>query len=157
MTDWRNVHSILFVCHGNICRSVMAHFVMAKLLAKAGRRDIFVDSAGTSAEELGNPVYPPAAAELRRHEVPLLPHRARQLCAEDATKFDVIVAADERNLANIRRMLGEAVDGKCYMLMEFDGKKRGIADPWYTDDFDAAWKDVLAGCQALMRLLLGGG
>lgn len=145
---------ILFVCHGNICRSVMAEMVMRYLVAEAGREDEFViDSCATSREEIGNDIYPPAKRCLTAHQVPFSRHAARQITKEDYDKFDLILCMEEYNIRNLRHTLGAA-------LLDADAHKaepkirrlldRDVADPWYTGDFEATYRDVVEGCQQLL-------
>ena len=145
---------ILFVCHGNICRSVMAEMVMRHLVAEAGREDEFeIDSCATSREEIGNDIYPPAKRCLTAHKVPFTRHYARQITIEDYDNFDLILCMEEYNIRNLRHTRGVA-------LLEEDARKaapkigrlldRDVADPWYTGDFEATYKDVVEGA---MRLL----
>ena len=148
---------ILFVCHGNICRSPMAEFVMKDLVKKAGLEDRFyVESAATSTEEIwngiGNPVYPPAKRKLAEHGLSCEGKRARQITKHDYDRFDLIIGMDRANLRNINRITGR--DDKTHLLMEYAGKNRDVADPWYTGDFDATWDDVMEGCKALLNNLL---
>ena len=143
---------ILFVCHGNICRSAMAQCVMQALVEQRGAAGrFFIDSAATSAEELGNPIYPPARRELQRHGIPVLPHRARRVTAADYDRFDRLIVMDANNERNLRRILPSDPGGKVRRLLP----GREVADPWYTGDFEATWNDVLAGCEALLRELDG--
>ncbi len=145
---------VLFVCHGNICRSPMAEFVMKDLVDKAGLRDRFaIASAATSAEELGNPVYPPARRELARHGISCAGHAARQLTAADYGRWDLFVGMDGANLRNMRRLFGGDPEGKVHALLAYAGEDRDISDPWYTGDFEATWRDVYAGCSALLAAL----
>ena len=145
---------ILFVCHGNICRSPMAEFVMKDLAAKAGAGKRFViDSAATSTEEIGNPVYPPARRELAAHGIPCTGHAARQLTRADYDRYDLLIGMDSRNLANMRRICGGDPDGKLQLLLHYTGQTHDVTDPWYTDDFDAAWRDIESGCRALLAQL----
>ena len=150
---------ILFVCHGNICRSPMAEFVMKDLAAKAGAGERFViDSAATSTEEIGNPVYPPAQRKLAEHGISCDGHAARQLTNQDYDKYDLLVGMDSANLRNMHRICGGDFNDKMPLLMEYAGRlEQEVADPWYTDDFDATWRDVLAGCQGLLDHLKCGG
>ena len=142
---------ILFVCHGNICRSPMAEFVMKKLVADAGREDEFeIASAATSTEEIGNPVYPPARRKLAEHGISCAGKTARQLTLRDYGYYDLLIGMDRYNLANMRRMCGGDPDGKIHLLLDYTDHPRDVADPWYTDDFDATWRDCLEGCQALL-------
>ena len=145
---------ILFVCHGNICRSVMAEMVMRHLVTDAGREDEFViDSCATSREEIGNDIYPPAKRCLSAHDVPFTRHAARQITREDYEAFDLILCMEEYNIRNLRHTLGAA-------LLEEDALKaapkigrlldRDVADPWYTGDFEATYRDVVEGCERLL-------
>ncbi len=145
---------ILFVCHGNICRSIMAQCVFADLAERAGAAERFeIDSAAVSAEELGNPIYPPAARKLREKGVPILPHAARQITKGDCERFDLIVAMDEYNLRGLRRRLPDSA-GKYRLLLSFTDRPGEVADPWYTGDFETAYRDILAGCQGLLDTLM---
>lgn len=143
---------ILFVCHGNICRSPMAAFVMQDLVNKAGLSAEFrIASAAVSREELGNPVYPPARRKLAEHGIACEGHTARQMTPQDYDDFDLIIAMDRSNLRGLRRIIGEDCDGKVSLLMDHTGRPGDVADPWYTGDFEATWRDVWEGCQALLR------
>lgn len=147
---------ILFVCHGNICRSPMAEFVMKDLVRKAGLEKQFViQSAATSREELGNPVYLPARRKLAEHGIRCSGKTACQLQAKDYGAYDLLIGMDRANLHNMRRICGGDPDGKMHLLMEYAGQPdRDVADPWYTGDFEATWQDVLAGCQGLLVRLM---
>ena len=149
---------ILFICHGNICRSPMAEFVMKDLVKKAGLEGQFhIESAATSTEEIGNPVYPPARRKLAEHGIDCRGHAARQLRSSDYSRFDLLIGMDMANLRNIHRICGGDFDGKMHLLMEFAGRPNAeVDDPWYTDDFEAAWQDILAGCQGLLELVKTG-
>ena len=143
---------ILFVCHGNICRSPMAEFIMKELVRKAGREAEFhIESAATSTEELGNSVYPPARRKLAEHGIDCKGKTARQLRAEDYSRFDLLIGMDEWNIRNMMRILGGDPEGKVHKLMNLTSRPGDVADPWYTDNFDATWRDCLEGCQALME------
>ena len=142
---------ILFVCHGNICRSPMAEFVMKSLVEKAGLEGQFtIASAATSCEEIGNPVYPPARRELARHGISCAGKTARRLEREDYDRWDYLIGMDRYNLRNMERMLGGDPQGKIHLLLSFAGENREVADPWYTGDFDTAYRDIVAGCAALL-------
>ena len=142
---------ILFVCHGNICRSPMAEFVMKDLVEKAGLEAQFhIASAATSAEEIGNPVYPPARRKLAEHGISCAGHAARQLHREDYEDWDLFIGMDEANLRNMRRLFGGDPAGKCSLLLSHTNRPGEVADPWYTGDFEATWQDVEEGCQALL-------
>ena len=144
---------ILFICHGNICRSPMGEFILKDLVEKAGLADRFqIESAATSTEEIGNPVYPPARRKLAQHGIDCAGKTARQLTAADYGRFDLLLGMDRANIRNMTRICGGDPQGKIHLLMEYAGHPgREVADPWYTGDFDAAWDDVLAGCQGLLR------
>ena len=145
---------VLFVCHGNICRSPMAEFVMKDLAKKAGTEDEFqIASAATSAEELGNPVYPPARRILAQHGISCAGKTARQLTRADYGRYDLLIGMDGANLRNMQRLFGGDPDGKISLLLDHTGVRRDVADPWYTGDFQATWDDVTAGCKALMEEL----
>ena len=146
---------ILFVCHGNICRSPMAEFVMKDLVEKAGLGERFhIESAATSREEIGNPVYPPARRKLAEHGIGCEGHAARQITARDYQDFDLPIAMDSANLRNMRRFYGGDPAGKIHMLLDYAGRPgEEVADPWYTGDFQATWQDVSAGCAGLLKQL----
>lgn len=146
---------ILFICHGNICRSPMAEFVMKDLVKKAGLESQFhIESAATSTEEIGNPVYPPARRKLAEHGIDCRGHAARQLHNSDYDRFDLLIGMDKANLRNMYRICGGDFDSKLHLLMEYAGHPDAeVADPWYTDDFEATWRDVLVGCQGLLYSL----
>ena len=167
---------ILFVCHGNICRSTMAEFVFKDMAIKAGftvaglntdhavhpeQADFDIASAATSREELGNPVYPPTVRKLAEHgigtsdnELGISKKRARQITETDYDYYDLIIVMDHNNLRNMRRMFGSRVDtdGKVHLMLEYAGRpNEEVADPWYTGDFDATWDDVSTGCGGLLK------
>ena len=138
---------ILFVCHGNICRSPMAEFVMKYLVEKEGLTDQFlIESAATSTEEIGNPVYPPARRKLAEHGIRCDGHAARQMTRSDYSRFDLLIGMDQWNLRNMERICGGDPEEKIRPLLP----NKDVADPWYTGDFEATWQDVLKGCQALL-------
>lgn len=148
-------HKILFVCHGNICRSPMAEFVMKDLVKKAGvEEDFFIESAATSTEEIGNTVYPPARRKLAEHNISCAGKTARQMTRSDYGRFDLLIGMDSRNIVNMRRICGGDPVGKIVHLMDFTHRSGDVADPWYTGDFETTWQDVLEGCQALLNVLL---
>lgn len=148
------MHRILFICHGNICRSTMAQFVFADLVEKAGRSQGFIiDSAATSREEIGNPPHYGTVEKLREVGVPVLPHRARQITSAEYDDWDYIVYMDTPNRRGLMRILNGDPQSRCVRLLEFAGIDRDVADPWYTGDFDATYRDVLAGCTALLKRL----
>jgi Protein-tyrosine-phosphatase len=151
---------ILFVCHGNICRSPMAEFVMKHKLASAGIEGFEVASAATSTEEIGNPVYPPARRMLNSHGIDCSGKQARQMTAQDYEYYDYIVLMDRNNLRNLRWILPRDIyenestkPRKVSLLMDWAGKSRDVADPWYTGDFQATWDDVNEGCDAMIDKL----
>ncbi len=145
---------ILFICHGNICRSTMAQFVMQDLVEKAGRAaDFVIDSAATSTEEIGNPPHHGTVAKLREVGVPVLSHRARQIRRADYDQWDHIIYMDAENARGLRRILGDDPQGKVSRLLDWTSRPADVADPWYTGNFDATYRDVLAGCQALLASL----
>ena len=197
---------ILFVCHGNICRSPMAEFVMKDLVKQAGLEEAFlIESAATSTEEIGNPVYPPARRKLAEHGIGCAGKTARQVTRADYEGFDLLIGMDQANLRNMRRICGGDPDGKLHLLLEYAGGRKGpppepgeagrvgrgnagvcsesspqaepeksglrgnwpggpreggpgrcfdeVADPWYTGDFEATWRDVLTGCRGLLQAL----
>ena len=142
---------ILFICHGNICRSPMAEFVMKDLVKKAGLEDQFhVESAATSTEELGNLVYPPARRKLAEHGIDCAGKTARQITRSDYGKYDLLIGMDRANLRNMHRICGGDFDGKMHLMMDYTDHPGDVADPWYTDDFETTWRDVLAGCRGLL-------
>ena len=145
---------ILFVCHGNICRSAMAQFVMEELVRRAGREDEFlIDSAATSYEELGNPPHYGTVSKLRAEGIPVGRHRARRMRRDEYDSWDHIVYMDAENARGLGRILGGDPDGKVSRLLDWTARPRDVADPWYTGDFDATYRDVLAGCEALLAAL----
>ena len=146
---------ILFVCHGNICRSSMAEFVMKDMVKKAGlEQDFQIESAATSTEEIGNPVYPPARRKLAEHGISCSGHTARQLPNSDYEEYDLLIGMDKTNLRDMYRICGGDFADKMHLLMDFTDRPGDVADPWYTDDFEATWQDVLAGCQGLLKSLV---
>ena len=143
---------ILFVCHGNICRSPMAEFVMKDLVAKRGRSsEFYIESAAVSAEELGNPVYPPARRELAAHGISCDGKNARQMTRVDYDRFDLLVCMDASNLRRMERICGGDPIGKMSRLLDHTTRPGDVADPWYTGDFSATWRDVSDGCAALLE------
>ncbi|MBR7181285.1 MAG: low molecular weight phosphotyrosine protein phosphatase [Clostridia bacterium] len=146
---------LLFVCHGNICRSPMAEFVMKRLVAARGLADRFlIASAATSTEEIGNLVYPPARAELARHGISCEGKHAVQLTRADYSRYDMLIGMDSANIRNMQRLFGGDPEGKICKLLSFAGRDDDVADPWYTGNFDVTYRDVSEGCAALLDLLL---
>ena len=145
---------ILFVCHGNICRSPMAEFVMKETVKRAGMEEQFyIESAATSTEELGNPVYPPARRKLSEHGIRCDGKTARQMRREDYDRFDLLIGMDYFNLRNMRRIVGGDPANKLHLLLDYTNCPGEVDDPWYSGDFDATWRDVTAGCEGLLRSL----
>ena len=145
---------ILFICLGNICRSPMAEFVMKDMVRKAGEADQFeIASAATSREEVGNPVYPPARQKLAEHGISCKGKTARQLCAEDYSYYDLLIGMEKANLRNMQRICGGDPEGKMHLLLDGTVHPHDVADPWYTGDFDAAWRDIEIGCRSLLEKL----
>ena len=146
--------SILFVCLGNICRSPMAEFFMKDLVAKEGLDRAFrIESAATSREELGNDIYPPARRELQRHGIPCAGHAARQITAADYEEFDYLICMERANIRSAMRIWGSDSAGKVSRLLDHTSRPGDVADPWFTGDFEATWRDVSQGCTALLRRL----
>ena len=140
------------MCHGNICRSPMAEFVMKDMVARAGRQaEFYIESAATSTEEIGNAVYPPARRKLAEHGIGCEGKRARQLTRADYDRFDLLIGMDDWNLRNMHRICGGDPEDKMYLLMDFTDRPGEVADPWYTGDFEATWCDVVEGCEGIMR------
>ena len=145
---------ILFVCHGNICRSPMAEFIMKDMVSRAGLTDeSCIESAATSREEIGNDMYPPAKRCLAAHGIPYERRRSRQMTREDYAKFDYLIGADAANISNMTRIAGGDPDHKIFKLLSFAGEDRNVADPWYTDDFETTYADTVTGCRALLEYL----
>ena len=145
---------ILFVCHGNICRSPMAEYIMRHLVSQAHLSDsIHIASAATSPEEIGNPVYPPARRKLLQHGISCDGHSARQITRADYRRFDIIVGMDTYNMRNMMRLFKNDPERKLHLLMDFTTRPGDVADPWYTGNFDATWRDCLEGCTALLNLI----
>ncbi len=157
---------ILFVCHGNICRSTMAEFVMKDIVNKQGLSDAFhIESSATHTDEIwngvGSPVYPPARAKLREHgigtpdnELGVSEKRARLTSRTDYDKFDYIIGMDSANMRNLSGLFGGDPDHKLYKMLDFADRDGDVADPWYTGNFDATWRDVSEGCHGLFRSIL---
>ena len=145
---------ILFICHGNICRSTMAEFVMKDLVNKAGLIDnIYIESAATSREEIGNDTDPRTKRKLTEMGVPFTKRKARQMTKADYEEFDYIICMDDNNMRNMMRIIGSDTDNKVTKLLEHAGRNENIADPWYTGNFDDTWDGVLEGCTALLEEL----
>lgn len=145
---------ILFVCHGNICRSPMAEFIMKRLVCDAGREGEFeIASAATSTEEIGNAVYPPARRKLAEHGISCEGKTARQLRRDDYDRYDLLIGMDSYNIRNMNHMCGGDPEGKIRLLLDYTDRPGDVADPWYTGNFDATYRDCLDGCRALLETL----
>ena len=154
MTWPMRMHKILFICHGNICRSPMAEFVMKQLVKQKGLENQFeIAPAATSTEEIGNPVYPPARRKLAEHGIRCDGKTARQMTNDDYQHYDHIIAMDHNNLRNLKRMFGEDTEHKISLLMDYTHRPGDVSDPWYTGDFEATWRDVSEGCRKLLEAL----
>lgn len=150
---------IMFVCHGNICRSPMAEFIFKNMLEENGFSErFFVASSATSSEEIswngiGNPVYPPARAELKRHGIDCTGKRAVRLTREDYEKYDLFIGMDANNIRNMHRIFGSDPQGKIRKMMDYTSRGGDVADPWYSDRFDIAYRDIFDGCKGLFAEL----
>ena len=143
---------VLFICHGNICRSTMAEYVMKALVNKSGLSDtFFIDSAATSREEIGNPVHYGTRHKLEEVGIYCGNHKARQMQKHEYDEYDYIIGMDSANMRNLNRMLKNDPEEKLYKFLTFAGSGRDIADPWYTGDFDTTYEDVKEGCEALLK------
>ena len=140
---------ILFICLGNICRSPMAELVMKQLVRKEGL-DWVISSAANTGDEVGNPVYPPARRKLAEHGISCEGHAARQLTAQDYEEYDLLIGMEGANLKNMQRICGGDPAGKMHRLLDYTDRPGDVADPWYTGDFEATWRDVSTGCQGLL-------
>ena len=150
---------VMFVCHGNICRSPMAEFIFKDMVKKKGVEDAFeIASAATSTEEIwngvGSPIYPPAREELRRHGIPFDTRRATLLRPDDLEKYDLFIGMDNANIRNMHRILGASAAEKIHRLMDFTDHPGEVSDPWYSDRFDRAYRDIHEGCEGLLKYLL---
>ena len=145
---------VLFVCLGNICRSPMAEYVFKDMVKKEGiENEFYIDSAGTSSEEAGNSVYYDTREKLRQENVECGNHKSRKLQIEDYKKFDYIIGMEERNVINIKRILGEDTNNKIHRLLDFSENPRDIADPWYTGNFDRTFDDIVEGLEGFLKYL----
>lgn len=145
---------ILFVCHGNICRSVMAQYVFQNMVNKMGiSEDFSIDSAATSREEIGNGPHHGTVRKMREVGIPVLPHKSRQITLNDYYDYDYIIGMDEWNMRNLNKMLKGDPENKVFKFLTFSGSGRDIADPWYTGDFDTTYNDVLEGCDGFIEYL----
>jgi protein-tyrosine phosphatase len=145
---------ILFICHGNICRSAMSEFIMKDMIAKKGlSAKVQVASAATSREETGCDMYPPAKRKLDKEHIPYTKHRARQVTKSDYEEYDLLLCMEEYNIRNLKRIIPADPNKKIHLLLEFSAKPRDISDPWYTGDFDRAYEDITEGCKGLLEHL----
>ena len=145
---------VLFICHGNICRSPLAEFVFKDMVAKRGLADHFViESAATSLEEIGNDIHYGTRGMLQKYKIPFSRRRARQITRKDYEKFDYLIGMDTANIRNMNRTFGGDPDEKIYKLLTFAGSGRDVADPWYTGDFESTYRDVCDGLEGLLKEL----
>lgn len=145
---------VCFICHGNICRSTMAQFVFQNMVNQKGiAEQFYIDSKATSTEELGNPPHRGTVRKMREMNVPLFPHYASQLSQNDYNDYDYFIGMDTWNIKNMNRIFEGDPKGKVYKLLSFAGVGRDIADPWYTDNFDKTYEDVVAGCEGFLAYL----
>ena len=148
---------ILLTCHGNICRSPMAQYIMSDMVRRAGaEEEILADSAAATGEELGNPVYPPAARVLREHGIDCSGHAARKITRRDYDEYDLLIGMDHENIRDMLRIFGGDPEGKIKLLLDFAERPgQEVADPWYTRDFREAWRDIETGCRGLLETISG--
>lgn len=145
---------VLFICHGNICRSPMAEFVFKDLVEKSGyASDFFIASAATSTEEIGNPVHYGTRNKLAQFDISTEGKYAVQMKKSDYEKYDYLLGMDEWNIKNIKRIIGQDFKGKVHMMLDFSNNPRAIADPWYTGDFDKTYEDIKEGCETFLEYL----
>ena len=155
MKTYKNIIKVLFVCHGNICRSTMAQGVFMDMIRKKHLEDRFyADSAATSREEIGNPPHYGTRRKLAEVGIPLIPHRAVQMTRNDYLEYDYLIGMDTANIRNMTRIAGGDPQNKIYKLLSFAGSGRDVADPWYTGDFDSTYRDVVEGCTGLLNDLI---
>ena len=145
---------VLFVCHGNICRSTMAQSVFSHMVKQKGLEDVFeIDSAATSREEIGNSPHYGTVRKLQQVGIPVIPHHARQMTKNDYEYYDYLIGMDTANIRNMNNIAGGDKDGKIYKMLSFAGSGRDVADPWYTGDFDATYRDVVEGLEGFLEQL----
>ena len=146
---------VLFICHGNICRSTMAESVMTYLVKQRHMdTQFYINSAATSREEIGNTPHHGTVRKLKEVGIPVVPHRATQMTAQDYKEYDYLIGMDTANIRNMNRIAGGDPEGKIYKLLTFAGSGRDVADPWYTGDFDTTYNDVLEGCTAFLNKIM---
>lgn len=148
--------SVLFVCHGNICRSPMAEYIFRDMVKKAGLEDVRMDSAAVSCEEEGNDIYPPAKRTLQAHGIPFSRHRAHRISDAEASEYDVIVIMDSSNRQLLSHIISPLNMAKVHKMMEYAGRNSDVSDPWYTGDFERTYMDIAEGCRGLLASLMGG-
>ncbi len=154
MRGYATMIKILFICHGNICRSTMVQFVFQDMVNREGLSDqFFIESAATSREEIGNPPHHGTVNKLRQEGIPVLKHRAIQMTKHDYEEYDYLIGMDEWNIRNMNRITGGDPDGKIHMLLDYTKHPRDIADPWYTGNFEETYQDVVEGCKAFLSYL----
>ncbi len=146
---------ILFICHGNICRSTMAQFLFQDMVNRHGmQNEFYINSAATSREEIGRGPHYGTVRKLKEAGIPILEHRAVQMTSRDYHRYDYLIGMDAENMRSMERIAGGDPEGKMFKLLEFAGKARDIADPWYTGNFDRTYADIREGCEALLKKFL---
>ena len=154
MGECVNLIKILFVCHGNICRSPMAEFIMKYLVKESGNEEkFFIESAATTNDEIGNDIYPNAKSELKKNSIPFERRQARKIKRSDYSKWDYIICMDNENLDDILYIMGGDEDNKVKLLLDFTGEHKEVSDPWYTRNFALAYSEIYRGCKALLKHL----
>ena len=144
---------VLFICHGNICRSTMAQSIMTHLIKRDNLQDQFyIESAATSREEIGNPPHYGTISKLREVGIPVIPHRAVQMTPQDYDRYDYLIGMDDANIRNMKRIC-QGKEEKIYKILEFAGSHESVADPWYTGNFDHTYEDLIKGCKAFLNYL----